>query len=143
MSTNIDNNFLKNNLKALLQEKMWLLEERLGKIRQASPYKLTDAHTRILATLRGESLTIAEVARKLTVSRQAVHKLVTELIKMQLLVLEPIPGNARDKRIRFTPEGEALKKAAALALLKLEQEVETAIGRENLQILKNLLSRSW
>src|SRR5580698_2621818 len=99
MSTNIDKNFLIHNLKALLQEKLWLLERRLQHKRQSTRYKtFTEAESRILATLRGEQLTISDVARKLDISRQAVHKNVSSLVKEKILSLEPVFGNARDKR---------------------------------------------
>jgi DNA-binding MarR family transcriptional regulator len=145
MSTTIDNNvFLFRNLKGLLQEKLWLLDDRLKQKRLASRYKtLTDAEARILATLRGEELTISEIARRLDVSRQAVHKVVSNLVKVKLFKLEPVPGSARDKRIVFTQEGKALRKEAEKALRELEQEVETAIGTKNFRLLKSLLGKKW
>ncbi len=139
-----DKNLLVSNLKGLLQEKLWLLEERLKQKRLSSPYQmLTDAEARILATLRGETLTIAEVARKLNVSRQAVHKIVSSLVHARLLKLEPIANNARDKRILFTKEGERMKEIAAKALQELEKEVAMAIGKKNVTLLKLLLAKKW
>lgn len=136
--------FLVSNLKALLQEKNWLLDNRLQQKRMASSYKtLTDAETRILAVLRGEELTISEIARRLAVSRQAVHKIISNLVKRKLLKLQKIEGNSRDKRIIFTDAGEAMKKEAAKILQELEQEVETAIGSNNFQLLKSLLGKEW
>lgn len=145
MSTSVDDNlFLITNLKALLQEKLWLLEERLKSKRLTTPYhSLTNAHARILAALRGEKLTISALARRLEVSRQAAHKLVSHLIDEGYLVLEPIPNNAREKRIVFTRKGEDLKKAAAKALRELEKEVEKTIGKENFVALKALLAQNW
>jgi len=95
MSTIVDKKtFLISNLKNLLQEKLWLLEQRLQNKRAATRFHhLTEAQTRIFATLRGEQLTISEVARRLAISRQAVHKLVTQLVNEHLLALEPIQGN--------------------------------------------------
>ncbi len=145
MSTNIDNNiFLIRNLKGLLQDKLWLLDQRLQQKRLASSYKaLTEAESRILATLRGESLTISEIARRLGISRQAVHKIITGLVTAKLLKLVPIPGNARDKGVVFTKEGETLKKEAAKALRELEEEVETTIGVKDFNLLKSLLEKEW
>ncbi len=136
--------FLTSNLKGLLQEKLWLLDARFKQKRLATQYKmLTDAEARILATLRGEALTISEVARRLDLSRQAVHKTVGNLVKAKLLKLEPIPDNARDKRIEFTEQGEAMKAAGYRVLHELEKEVEAKIGKENLNRLKSLLAKEW
>jgi DNA-binding MarR family transcriptional regulator len=138
------NDFLTSNLKALLQEKIWLLDNRLQQKRLASSYKaLTDAEARILAVLRGEELTISEIARRLGVSRQAVHKIISNLIKRKLLKLEQIEGSSRDKRIIFTQAGEEMKKEAAKTLQELEKEVEIAIGSRNFQLLKSLLRKEW
>jgi len=139
-----NDDFLTNNLKALLQEKLWLLDSRFKQKRQATQYKiLTDSEARVLATLRGEEITIAEVARRLDVSRQAVHKIVANLVKEKLLNLEAIPDNARDKRIVFTNKGEAMKAAGAKLLHELEQEVQTAIGKRNFKLLTLLLNKKW
>ena len=141
---NEKNDFLTLNLKGLLQEKLWLLDARFKQKRLTTQYKmLTDAEARILATLRGETLTISEIARRLDLSRQAVHKTVAKLVKAKLLKLEPIPNNARDKRIEFTEKGEAMKAAGYKVLQELEKEVEAEIGKENLKRLKSLLRKTW
>jgi DNA-binding MarR family transcriptional regulator len=140
--TKKSDDFLTSNIKGLLQEKLWLLDARFKQKRLATPYKtLTDAEARILATLRGETLTISEIARRLDLSRQAIHKTVAKLVQAKLLKLEPIPDNARDKRIEFTEKGEAMKTAGYKALQELEKEVETKIGKENLKRLKLLLGK--
>lgn len=147
MSKKLDmerDNFLISNLKALLQEKNWLLDSRLKQKRIASSYKtLTDAEARILAVLRGEELTVSEIARRLAISRQAVHKIISNLVKEKLLKLQKIEGNSRDKRIIFTQAGEAMKQEAANRLLELEEEVKMAIGSRNLRLLKLLLEKKW
>lgn len=136
--------FLLTNLKALLQDKLWLLEQRLKQKRDNTTYKaITPAEARVLAALRGEELTISEVARMFNVSRQAVHKVISGLIKRKILKLHAIEGNSRDKKIVFTAAGEAMKKQAATLLHELEQEVATAIGPKNLQQLKSLLAKDW
>jgi DNA-binding MarR family transcriptional regulator len=136
--------FLVNNLKALLQEKIWLLDNRLQQKRMVSAYKgLTEAEVRILAAIRGEELTISELARRLGVSRQAVHKIISSLVQRKLLKLQSIDGNARDKRIVFTSIGEAMKKEAANILHELEQEVESVLGSRQFQLLKSILNKPW
>lgn len=144
LNKNQQNDFLTSNLKGLLQEKLWLLDARFRQKRLATQYKiLTDGEARILATLRGETLTISEVARRLDLSRQAVHKTVTKLVEAKLLKLTPIPDNARDKQIEFTEKGEAMKVAGYKVLRELEKEVEAKIGKENLKRLKSLLGKIW
>jgi DNA-binding MarR family transcriptional regulator len=137
-------NFLISNLKGLLQEKLWLLEERLNQKRMHTPYKtLTNAQVRVLATLRGEELTIAETARRLGISRQAVHKIVSQLVKDKLLKLQNIKGNSRDKQIVFTLTGISMKKEALHVLEQLENEVEKAIGPRQFKVLKAILQKEW
>ena len=103
MSNEDDKDALLTNLKGLLQEKLWGLEKRLALERRNSPYKnLTDAQSRILATLRGEHLSVSEVGRRLGVSRQAVHKIVSQLINEGILSLQSSLDNERDKIIIFT-----------------------------------------
>lgn len=144
MSKNEKDEFLISNLKAMLQEKLWLIDERFTKKRMATSYKaLTRAESRILSALRGEALTISEVGRRLGLSRQAVHKTVSNLVDAKLLKLEPIPDNSRDKRIIFTEKGEAMKSSAHKALQEIEKEVEAEIGKKNFKLLKSLLKKPW
>lgn len=139
-----NDDFMTNNLKGLLQEKIWLMENRFRQKRMKSPYHfLSEAEARALATLRGEALTISEVARRLGVSRQAVHKVISSLVDKKLVELQIIEGNARDKRIVFTPMGEAMKSEAATVLKELEQEIELALGTRQFLLLKSLLKREW
>lgn len=121
-----------------------LLNQRFTDKRMATHYKiLTDAEARILAVLKGESLTISEVARRLEISRQAVHKTVANLVNAELLKLESIPDNARDKRIVFTKKGEEMKVSAAKLLRELESDVEAILGPDNFKTLKMLLAKDW
>lgn len=139
-----NDNFLTSNLKALLQEKLWLLDNRLQQKRSATSYKtLTVAEARILAALRGEELTISEISRRLGVSRQAVHKVISGLVKRKLLKLKHAEENARDKFIVFTDAGEEMKKEATRILLELEKEIESAIGSRHFLQLKEMLKMKW
>ena len=144
MSTKDDKNVLLTNLKGLLQAKLWMLEERLAAKRVKSPYKhLTEAQSRILATLRGENLSISEVGRRLRISRQAAHKLVSQLVKEGVLALEPAPENERDKIIVFTEQGILLKERAKEALQTIDDEVKAKLGEKDFLFLKEILSRAW
>jgi DNA-binding MarR family transcriptional regulator len=144
MSTKGDKNILLTNLKGLLQEKLWMLEERLAAKRLKSPHKhLTEAQSRILATLRGENLSISEVGRRLGISRQAAHKLVSQLVKEGVLALEPAPENERDKIIVFTEQGILLKERAKKALKTIDDEVKAKLGEKDFLFLKEILSREW
>lgn len=144
MNSSESERFLKANLKSLLQEKLWLLDERFKQKRMKTPYKLlTDAESRILAALRGETINLSEIARRLSLSRQAVHKTVSKLVEAGLLELEPIAGNARDKSIRFTEKGEDMKNTAHETLQELEKDVEAVIGQADLTLLKTILSKTW
>lgn len=144
MSTADDKIDLLTNLKGLLQEKLWELEERLEQEKVKSPYKhFTEAQSRVLATLRGENLSISEVARRLRVSRQAVHKVVSQLIKEDILALEATPDNERDKMIVFTEKGVLLKKVANSALKIIDLEVKEKLGETDYVFLKQILSKEW
>ncbi|MBL7480372.1 MarR family winged helix-turn-helix transcriptional regulator [Legionella bononiensis] len=144
MSTIDDNNILLTNLKGLLQEKLWELEEKLALERAKSPYKhLTEAQSRVLATLRGENLSISELGRRLGISRQAAHKIISQLVKEQILELKPMPKNERDKLIFFTEQGVLLKETAKSALRKIDDEVRERLGEKDFLFLKNILSKKW
>lgn len=83
------------------------------------------------------------IARRIGVTRQRVHQLLTELQQQDLIELIP---NAKDKRmlvIRFTSAGKELKKQAEEVMLRCEHELGKRIGPDLLRQMKQALAQDW
>ncbi|MFD8120968.1 MarR family winged helix-turn-helix transcriptional regulator [Streptomyces albidoflavus] len=105
---------------------------------------MTPAHTTVLAHLRHETaLSIAELARRAGVTRQTMHRAVTQLVGEGLLVSEPGPGFPRSTLIRLTDAGRRRRDVALGILRDLEEELAKRLGSETVAGLRDTLTRAW
>lgn len=75
--------------------------ERLGKDLGMSP-----ARWQALATIRNEPLTVADIARRLGLTRQSVQRTINALRRDGLVRTLPNPGHRRSHLIELTPDGD-------------------------------------
>ena len=132
-------------LLALLQRGVrWFSDELLERLAAAGVDTITPAHTAVLAHLdRGTSLSIAELARRAGVTRQTMHRAVTQLVDEGLLAMRPEPGFPRSSRVELTPTGRQRRDIASGILRDLEQVLAGRLGTAALAELRESLIRAW
>lgn len=137
------NSQLRGSLKALLRASLEWLEAEQLKLLQDSPYSAaSNAEVKLFAALRGKNRSISELSRYLGVSRQAVHQTVHKLIEKGVVRLEPIANNKRDKSVVITEAGNEARRVTAEHFRTIEKTVADNIGRENLDLLLQLLEQN-
>lgn len=115
-------------------ERLWL--EKKGE-------EITDTETFMLAMLEIRSMTIAESARQICVSRQAAHKCAKKLIEKGYISMNSIEGNKRDKLIVLTTKGKEYCSEMLRLKNQIEEDIAKVIGRENVEMLKTYLRKNW
>jgi DNA-binding MarR family transcriptional regulator len=133
---------LAENLKQLLiASSDWFAQEVMKGVQQ-SPYDyLTPAQSRLLANMGGKPMSMAELGRRLAISRQAVHKMVAELSRRGILELQDDPGRRHGKLVVYTEKGRQLNRTGAQLIDAIEQRLEQRIGNQKLATLKQLLEQ--
>ena len=133
------------NLKQLLLERSdWFAREILDGISHSKEYAfITPAQSRVLALMGGKPMSMAELARRLAISRQAVHKTVAELARRGLLEVLDDPDRGNSKLVRYTEAGRELNRAGARMIDGVERRIVERIGPEGLETLKRLLAADW
>lgn len=101
----------------------------------------SEAH--MMATVNIKQMTVAEIARKMNISRQAVHKFSKKLIEEDYITMKPVEGNNRDKLVVLTSKGEAYCKKMLILKQEIEEEIVKNIGYDNVQLLKEILRKDW
>lgn len=81
----------------------------------------------------------SELARRIGVSRQAIHKSVQELTRMGWLETVPHPEFGNQKTIVFTNEGERMMSRARLHFAKLDEILQEKFGNKALDTLEDVL----
>ncbi|MEZ5649226.1 MAG: MarR family transcriptional regulator [Burkholderiaceae bacterium] len=127
----------------LLHRADWFAAEIMRGIRK-SPYpQITPSQSRLLAHMAGRPTSMAELARRLAISRQAVHKTVNELARQGILEVHKDPERGNATLVTYTAKGRAINRAGAAIIESAEARIAEQIGPDTLERLKNLLRRDW
>lgn len=129
-----------DNIRSLLQVVSDGLDMRLQSYRKGTRYEAvrpSDVRVFVLALRQPRSM--AELARILSISRQAVQKSVHRLEALGILALQPMPGNLRDKQVVITDRGNSARSTAQDQVRQLEDACAAVIGVDGLQTLRELL----
>lgn len=122
----------------------WFSDELMQRLADAGVDPITPAHTAVLANLNDEAaLSIAELARRAGVTRQTMHRAVTQLVDEGLLASSPGPGFPRSSLIELTATGRQRRDIATGILRDLEHHLADRLGAETLAELRESLTRSW
>ncbi|MFO1101124.1 MAG: MarR family transcriptional regulator [Xanthobacteraceae bacterium] len=132
------------NLRQLLLKRSHWFEERVFEAADRYGYGfVTPAMNRLFAHMPRKPVSISTLARRLAVSRQAVHQLVTEACRRGILELVTDDSDARLRKVQFTAKGRAMKQSATLAVREIETELKRRLGAEDLATLRRILESSW
>ncbi|WP_306317015.1 MULTISPECIES: MarR family winged helix-turn-helix transcriptional regulator [unclassified Streptomyces] len=122
----------------------WFSDELMERLDAAGVAPITPAHAAVLAHLGpGTPLSIAELARRAGVTRQTMHRAVTQLVDEGLLTSAPGPGFPRSTLIALTDAGRRRCDVASGILQDLEQDLCGRLGPAVVAELRNTLTRAW
>lgn len=131
-------------LRRLLLLRSGWFEDRMVEAASRFGYPfVTPAMNRLFAHMGGAPVSIAELGRKLAISRQAVHQTVMQARKRGLVELCDDPQDRRVKCVRFSAKGEAMSRRAATAIEQIVASVEKRIGRRDVDALVRILGKDW
>lgn len=127
----------------LLDAFTWFDEGLLASLAAAGSPRLTPAQSLVMAHLDGAGTRSAEVARRVGVSRQAIHRTVSELADLGLVSLEEDPANASARLVVLTDLGRATVTAALSTFQSIESTLAKRLGDPDVAALRRILSRDW
>ncbi len=123
-----------DNVRTLLFYFGLAIDDRLSQLRRGTPYeKVRPSDVRVFVRALRKSQTISEIAREMRITRQAAQSSVQRLMKLQLLELQPIPDNKRDKLVKVTPRGVLASKTAGQQIGQIEEEFASLIGQDKVE----------
>ena len=133
--------FPTQNIRSLLQEISTGLDHRLQELRVGSRYaNVRNSDVKVFMRAYREPSTVAEMARVLDISRQAVHASVKRLQALKIVALQSQPGNGRDKLVVVTERGVHAQNTALEQIKIIEAHMADVIGVEALEQLRRQLS---
>jgi DNA-binding MarR family transcriptional regulator len=127
----------------LLQRSDWFEDRVLKAAPRYGYHFVTPAMHRLFAHMPAKPVSISELARRLAVSRQAVHQTVAEACRRGIVELIEDPDDARARKVRFTARGMKMVKSASLVVHGIESGLERTLGPRDLSALRRILSKAW
>jgi DNA-binding MarR family transcriptional regulator len=134
----------KHNLRYLLMHRSAWFEERILQEAERHGYGyVTPSMNRLFAHMRHRPVSISDLARSLDVSRQAAHQTLSEAMRHGLVELVHSEDDKRVKLVRFSKKGLEMSAIAAKSIARIEQELESRIGRTDMEALRRILEKTW
>jgi DNA-binding MarR family transcriptional regulator len=127
----------------LLSRSDWLTQQLLVRVKGSRFDGITPAQTRLLAQMAGKPTSMAELARRLGVSRQAVHKTVSDLERRGILKVEIDPARGNASKVVYTELGREVNREGAKLIQQIEQTLAQRLGAQQVADLKQLLTKGW
>ncbi|MFD1710313.1 winged helix-turn-helix transcriptional regulator [Ottowia sp. GY511] len=127
----------------LFQRSAWF-ETRVVERARINGYEhITPAMARMFGHMSHRPIGLSELARRLGISRQAVHKCASDAARHGLVEFLPDPANGRVVRVQYTATGRDMEALALSDFGGIERELAERIGSEAVDELKRLLALDW
>nr|WP_295973874.1 MarR family transcriptional regulator [uncultured Bacillus sp.] len=117
-----------------ITEKLW---------NNTSDIYISNSEWFIMGRIYKKQTTIAYIAKRADISRQAVHKFIKNLEAKGLVEISSQQHNKKDKCIQLTKLGEECYEKNAALKAELEKKITDKIGAAKLEILKEILKLDW
>lgn len=127
----------------LLLRSEWMEDRLMANAAKRGYADITPAMARLFAYLAGKPVALSDLARKLSVSRQAVHKLALESARMGYVEFITSDTDARVKLLKFTTKGRNMSLTAENDLIEIERVLGKQLGSERMHLLKEALAAPW
>lgn len=103
--------------------------------------EITHTEAMLLAKINMGKISLAEVARQTNVSRQAMHKCAKKLEDKGYLKF--ISSETNQTYTSLTEKGILYCKKSNELKEKIEQEISENLGKENIELIKEILKKKW
>ena len=105
--------------------------------------EITDTESYMIAIIQKERTTVAQIAKKIGISRQGAHKCAKGLIERGYIKIENNQINSRDKFLSVTDKGKYFLNETLHIKRDIENEIINSIGKEKFDMIKDIFSCSW
>jgi DNA-binding MarR family transcriptional regulator len=134
---------IRHLLLSLLQGFYWF-DEGLQNYLQARGWPVvTRPQSMVMANLVLGVRRPSDIARRLGVSRQAIHATINQMIELGIVELVDDPSNRRVKIVAPTKMGEAMRVDAQRSMVFMAEELARRLGKPQLLKTAHFLAEDW
>lgn len=134
---------IRHVLLSLLQGFYWF-DEGLQNYLQARGWPVvTRPQSMVMANLVLGVRRPSDIARRLGVSRQAIHATINQMVELGIVELVDDPASRRVKIVAPTKMGETMRIDAQRSMVILGEELGRRLGRSNVLKAAHVLAEDW
>lgn len=127
----------------LLEGFEWFDESLQRSLQNAGWPALTRPESMVMAHVQLDVVRPADIARRLRLTRQAVHSTIGILVDRGIFALAPDPHDGRIKIVTLTKLGLAMKKEAMQVVEELTRTLTKRVGPEKVKALIEAFAADW
>ncbi|WEK44835.1 MAG: MarR family winged helix-turn-helix transcriptional regulator [Candidatus Sphingomonas colombiensis] len=127
----------------LFQRFCWLDEGLQARVHDKGWPDISRAQSMVMVNIVSGVRRPSEIARRMGVSRQAIHNTIAQMVEKEVVTLEDDPDDARHKRLMLTPFGEQMRGDAQAAMSELIAQITAKVGQERFDMLLETLAADW
>ena len=105
--------------------------------------EITDTESYMIALIDREKTNIAQIAKKIGISRQGAHKCAKGLIEKGYIEIEDQHINSRDKFLVITEKGKYFLRETLHIKQNIEEQIIASIGKDKFDIIKEIFTNYW
>lgn len=133
-----------NELMILLFERFcWMDEELQRHFREGGWPPVSRAQSMIMINIISGTRRPSDIARRLGISRQAIHTTIGQMVDKGIVRLEDDPDDRRHKLLALTDFGMRMRQDAQEATRGMLKEIAARIGEDRLEAVYDGLSADW
>ena len=137
------NDDIRHLLLSLLQGFYWF-DEGLQNYLQARGWPaVTRPQSMVMANIVLGVRRPSDIARRLGVSRQAIHATINQMVELGIVALVDDPANRRVKLVAPTDQGETMRIDAQRAMVVMGDELGRRLGKTSVLRTAHLLHEDW
>ncbi|MFU8816214.1 MAG: MarR family winged helix-turn-helix transcriptional regulator [Pseudomonadales bacterium] len=130
-------------LRTMMHAYCWMDDGLQAYMRREAGFSLPRAQSMIMVCLSDGIVSQSELAQRLQVSKQAIQQALRSMVKKGMVTIDPDPLDGRQRVVRVTPQGEAMRDIARRGIAQLQDDLGRRIGAERLEALHDALNVDW
>jgi DNA-binding MarR family transcriptional regulator len=134
---------IRHLLLSLLQGFYWCDESLQNYLKARGWPSVTRPQSMVMANVALGVRRPSDIARRLGVSRQAIHATIAQMAELGIVELVDDPSNRRVKIVGTTAQGDAMRADAQNAMLLMGQALSERLGKANVLKTAHLLHEDW
>ena len=127
----------------LLQGFYWFDEGLQNYLNSRGWPAVTRPQSMVMANVVSGCVRPSEIARRLGISRQAIHNTLKSMIELDMIALVDDPESRRAKIVSLTTNGERMRKDAQVAIQLMREALTERLGSQKLAQMAEMLGRDW